>query len=124
MNKCLRFVILSVLVSCSPVSHCDTNDQEQNAVTEISAGHAIVNAFISNPAIGERLREDRLFVGRMTRQLIEPGVTEFVLYVHTCPMCNPVEAKSGFVTITEDVRPTYMDAPIKYSVSFSIEEKI
>lgn len=38
-------------------------------------------------------------------------------------VCNPGVAKSGFVTITEDVRPTYRDAPVKYSVSFSIEEK-
>ena len=124
MIRCFRIVVLLVLVTCSTIALCDLKDPEQNAVTEISAGHAIVNAFISDPAIGERLRQDRLSVGRMTRQLIEPGVTEFVLYVHTCPMCNPVEAKSGFVTITEDVRPTYMDAPVKYSVSFSIEEKI
>jgi hypothetical protein len=58
MNKCLRFVILSVLVSCSPIAICDSKDYQQDAVTEISAGHAIVNAFISDPTIGERLRED------------------------------------------------------------------
>jgi hypothetical protein len=123
MNICLRVVVLSMLVSCSAIAIGDSKDSGQNAVTEISAGHAIVNAFISDPTIGERLREDGLFVSHMTRQLIQPGVTEFVLHVHTCPMCNPVEAKSGFVTIIEDVRPTYMDAPVKYSVSFSIEEK-
>jgi len=117
-----RFVILLMLVSFAPISVCDSKGQEENAVTEISAGHAIVNAFISDSTIGERLREGRLSVGRMTRQVLQPGVTEYVLYVHTCGMCDPGRAKTGFVTIIEDVRPTYMDAPIDYSVSFSIEE--
>lgn len=90
-------------------------------MTEVPDGHAIVNAFISDPAIGERLKADGLSVGRMTRQAIQPGVTEYVLYVRTCAMCDPGRAKSGYVTITEDERPTYMDGAIEYAVSFSIE---
>lgn len=122
MKRFSRFVILAVLVSFSPVTVCDSKDHEENAVTEIASGHEIVNAFISDPTIGKRLREDRLSVGRMTRQVLQPGVTEYVLYVHTCGMCDPGKAKTGFVTITEDVRPTYMDAAVDYSVSFSIED--
>jgi len=122
MNRYSRFVILSVLVAFSPITICDSIDHEESAVTEMPTGHAIVNALIADPTIGERLRKDNLSVGRMTRQVLEPGVTEYVLYVHTCAMCDPGRAKTGFVTITEDVRPTYMDASIDYAVSFSIEE--
>lgn len=121
MNWYSRFVMLAVLVSLSPVTPCDSKDHEGGAVTEVSAGHAVVNALIADPGIGERLRADRLSVGRITRQVLQPGVTEYVLYVHTCAMCDPGRAKTGFVTITEDVRPTYMDGPIDYAVSFSIE---
>ena len=121
MNRKLRFVILSVLVSFSPVTVCDSKDHEENAVTDIAYGQAVANALISDPTIGERLRADKLTAGRITRQVIQSGVTEYVLHVHTCAMCDPGEAKRGSVSITEDARPTYMDGPIEYSVLFNIE---
>jgi len=121
MNRNLRFVILTVLVSFSPITICGPKDHEENAVMDIAHGQAVANAFISDPSIGERLREDRLTAGRVTWQVIQPGVTEYVLHVHTCAMCDPGKAKSGSVSITEDVRPTYMDGPIEYAVSFNIE---
>jgi len=122
MNQYLRYVMLSVLVLFSPVALCDANDHEGSGVMDVSVGQAVVNALISDPTIGQRLREDRLSVGRITRQIVQPGVTEYVLYVHTCAMCDPGRAKTGFVSITEDVRPTYMDGAIDYNVSFSIED--
>lgn len=121
MNCGLRFTILSLLILFSLAAVCDPRDTDENSATEVSDGSAIVNALISNPVIGERLRKDGLSVSRMTRQVLQPGVTEYVLYVHTCAMCDPGRAKSGFVTITEDERPTYMDAAIEYTVSFTIE---
>jgi len=121
MVRCLRFVVVPVLLAISPGAFCDAKDAETGAVSEVTDGHAIVNALISDPTISERLKADGLSVGRMTRQVLQPGITEYVLYVHTCGMCNPGKAKTGFVTITENMRPTYMDGPIEYSVSFSIE---
>lgn len=90
-------------------------------MTDIANAHAVANAFISDPTIGERLREDGLAANGVTRKVIQPGVTEYVLHVNTCAMCDPSKAKTGFVTITEDIRPTYMDGPIEYSITFSIE---
>jgi len=121
MNSCSRFAILSLFALFSLTGVCDPRDPEENAVTEVPDGHAIVNALISEPSIAERLSADGLSVSRMTRQVLQPGVTEYVLYVHTCAMCDPGRAKSGSVSIIEDERPTYMDAPIEYAVSFSIE---
>lgn len=121
MNRRIYFSILMVLVSFSPFTFCDSKEHEDNSVTDIAYGQAVANALISDPTIGERLRADGLSVDRMTRQVIEPGVTEYVLYVRTCAMCDPGRAKRGFVTITENVRPTYADGPIEYSVIFSIE---
>ncbi len=114
-------MILTVMVSFSPIIICDSKEHEENTVTDVAYGHAIVNAFISDPTIGERIKEDGLTAGRITRMVIQPGVTEYVLYVNTCAMCNPGKAKTGFVTITEDIRMTYMDGPIEYSTTFSIE---
>lgn len=95
--------------------------EEKGPVSDVADGRAIVNALIDNPTIGERLRNEDMSVGRMTRQTIQPGVEEYVLYVHTCGMCNPAIAKKGFVTIRADQRPTYSDGPVEYVVSFSIE---
>jgi|GEM_PF-3223699 len=118
------WLALILLGSFSADADCETKVYEKGPVTEIADGRSIINALIKNPAIGERLREDGMTVGQMTRQNIQSGVEEYVLYVHTCGMCNPVKAKKGFVTIIENERPTYADGPIEYSITFSIESLV
>jgi len=121
MLRCLSWVVFLPLLWFSPTAVGERSAPDENAVTDVTDGHAIVNALIAIPTIGERLGADGLTVGRMTRQVVEAGVTEYVLHVRTCAMCNPGLAKSGFVTITADERPTYMDGPVEYAVSFTIE---
>ena len=118
------WLALIMLVSFSGDADCQTRVYEKGPLTDLADVHAIVNALIKSPAIGARLREDQMTVSRMTRQNIQPGVDEFVLYVHTCAMCNPGEAKKGFISIIVDERPTYMDGAIEYTVSFSIESVV
>lgn len=68
-----------------------TKVYEKRPVTDIADGRAIINALIANPTIGERLRNLEMTVGHMTRQSIQPGVYAYVLYVHTCGMCDPAK---------------------------------
>ncbi len=100
---------------------CETGEHDKGPVTNVADGHAIANALIGNPEIIARLREDALTSHRVTKQLIQAGVTEYVIHVSTCAMCNPGKAKKGSVSIVEDVRPTYMDGPVEYTVSFNIK---
>lgn len=123
MSRRTSFILVIVLTSLTFNASCESSAHEKGPVTDVTDGHAIVNAMISNPGIGETLRKDGLTVGHMTRQLIQPGLTEYKVYTYTCAMCNPGSAKKGIVTITEDERPTYRDGPVQYSVSFSIESK-
>ncbi|MGE4234181.1 MAG: hypothetical protein AB7F43_12705 [Bacteriovoracia bacterium] len=91
---------------------------EPGPVEEIHEGREIVRAFINNPQISEKLREEYVEdVLRMTKQVLEPGVTKYEVYARSCPTCLPT---SAFVTILEDMRPTYADGAIEYEVSIFI----
>ena len=108
-----------MIISVSAIADDINAALEVGPVTDVSDGQAIVMALIANSDIGERLRKEGFsHVGRMTRQQVQPGITEYVIRVGTCGNCRPI---SGTVTITENMRPTYNDGPIAYSFSLQVD---
>jgi hypothetical protein len=119
MSRFFIPVLLAMSVAFSALADGKKAPVETGPVVDLVDGQQIVNALIANPGIVERLRkEDLIQAGRMTRQQIQPGVTEYVIRVGSCGNC---QRKSGTVTITEDMRPTYMDAAVAYKISLQID---
>jgi len=119
MNRFFSLALLAMTISISAVADDVNAAPEAGPVTDVTAGQAIVMAMIANPDIGERLRKEGFsHVGQMTRQQVQPGITEYVIRVGTCGNCRPI---SGTLTITEDMRSTYNDGPITYSFSLQVD---
>jgi hypothetical protein len=119
MSKYFIPALLAMAVAFSALAEDNKASAETRPVVDLVDGRQIVNALIANPDIVENLRKEGLIqAGRMTRQQIQPGVTEYVIRVGACGNCLP---KSGTLTITEDMRPSYMDAAVAYDVSLQID---
>ena len=119
MSRFFIPVVLVMAVAFSAVADDNKAPAETWPVVDLVDGQQIVNALIAYPDIVETLRKEGLIqANRMTRQQIQPGVTEYLIRVGTCGNCLP---KSGTLTITEDMRPTYMDAAVAYEFSLQID---
>lgn len=74
---------------------------------------------LSNPEIGQKLKPncaDRLVDYQVTQ--VEAGVQKFELTYLPSGMCLPVKA---FVTVIEDIRPTYADGSPVYKTTVEIK---
>ena len=119
MDRFFSLILLAMTISVSAIADDINAAPEAGPVTDVTAGQAIVMALIANPDIGERLRKEGFsHVGQMTRQQVQPGITEYVIRVGTCGNCRPI---SGTVRITENMRPTYNDGSIAYSFSVHVD---